>query len=259
MSKKELTIEYVTKNNLTAIDCVRFFNSHWDDQECEEYLWNSTCFPFSIETMAKQLNNQFNNNQVININDIEMNNTKEIESTFEMLSEKIRKGTIVKSKETGDITALTEVPRFFKINETYYAADRLDQKIAVFKDGNLLVSFLKESTENTLTPEELKLFFTPPKNENTWQPKTSLLQEAESIINGSRAEDYGSVTENFNKIAVGWKEIFADGNFTPRKVALAMCWLKICRDVNTPKHDNILDLAGYAGCVGKMDNESNQS
>lgn len=85
----------------------------------------------------------------------------------------------------------------------------------------------------------------------------SILQEAEEITNGSRAEDYGSVTENFTKIAVGWKEIFADGNFTPRRVALAMIWLKTCRDVNTPKHDNILDIAGYAGCIGKMDNEAN--
>lgn len=93
---------------------------------------------------------------------------------------------------------------------------------------------------------------------NNSDTKKTILQEAEEIINGSRAEDYGSVTENFTKIAVGWKEIFADGNFTPRRVALAMAWLKICRDVNTPKHDNILDIAGYAGCIGKMDNEANQ-
>lgn len=93
---------------------------------------------------------------------------------------------------------------------------------------------------------------------NNSDTKKTILQEAEEIINGSRAEDYGSVTENFTKIAVGWKEIFADGNFTPRRVALAMIWLKICRDVNTPKHDNILDIAGYAGCIGKMDNEVNK-
>lgn len=91
----------------------------------------------------------------------------------------------------------------------------------------------------------------------TEKKEKSILQQAEEIINGSRAEDYGNVTDNFTKIAVGWKEIFADGNFTPRRVALAMAWLKICRDVNTPKHDNIVDLAGYAGCIGKMDNERN--
>lgn len=85
----------------------------------------------------------------------------------------------------------------------------------------------------------------------------SILQEAEEIINGSRAEDYGSVTENFTKIAVGWKEIFSDGNFTPRRVALAMVWLKICRDVNTPKRDNLVDSIGYVACVEKMDNEAN--
>lgn len=85
----------------------------------------------------------------------------------------------------------------------------------------------------------------------------SILQEAEEIINGSRAEDYGSVTENFTKIAVGWKEIFADGNFTPRRVALAMVWLKICRDVNTPKRDNLVDSIGYVACVEKMINEAN--
>lgn len=85
--------------------------------------------------------------------------------------------------------------------------------------------------------------------------KPSLLQEAEQIINGSRAEDYGSVTENFEKIAKGWEMIFSKGEFTPRNVANAMIWLKICRDTNTPKYDNPLDIAGYAGCIGKMINE----
>lgn len=122
---------------------------------------------------------------------------------------------------------------------------------------------IQERYQKPFTPKllsEILLEFVNKKvdKKNYSDTKKSILQEAEEIINGSRAEDYGSVTENFTKIAVGWKEIFADGNFTPRRVAHAMVWLKICRDVNTPKRDNLVDGIGYFGCVEKMDNEENK-
>ncbi|MEY3501221.1 MAG: hypothetical protein RL308_2894 [Bacteroidota bacterium] len=53
---KALTIEHVLENNFTPIDCIKYFNPDWNDVECDIYLWEQTCFPFSIETMIKQLN-----------------------------------------------------------------------------------------------------------------------------------------------------------------------------------------------------------
>lgn len=125
-----------------------------------------------------------------------------------------------------------------------------ENRVNLFHDGNwAIIKQINQPSMQDVANHILKQEKSSPR-----PVEKSILQEAEEIINGSRAEDYGSVTENFTKIAVGCKEIFVDGNFTPRRVALAMAWLKICRDVNTPKHDNILDIAGY---IGKMDNEAN--
>jgi len=82
----------------------------------------------------------------------------------------------------------------------------------------------------------------------------SILQEAEELINGERAADYGKVSDNFANIAAGWNIIAKDG-ITPRKVGLMMAWVKICRDLVSPKHDNLVDGAGYFGCIDKMDRE----
>ena len=85
----------------------------------------------------------------------------------------------------------------------------------------------------------------------------SILQEAEEITNGSRAEDYGNVRDNFTKIANIWTEIIG-AKVTPEQVGLCMMGLKIAREVNTHKRDNLVDLAGYANCLDKMYNEANQ-
>lgn len=82
----------------------------------------------------------------------------------------------------------------------------------------------------------------------------SILQEAEELINGERAADYGKVSDNFANIAAGWNIIAKDG-ITPRKVGLMMAWVKICRDLVNPKHDNLVDGAGYFGCIDKMERE----
>lgn len=81
----------------------------------------------------------------------------------------------------------------------------------------------------------------------------NILQEAESLIYGERQKEYGSSKKSFTKIAKGWEQIF-DCEITPEKVALAMIWLKTCRELNKEKRDNIVDIAGYAGCIDKIKN-----
>ncbi len=41
-------------------------------------------------------------------------------------------------------------------------------------------------------------------------------------------------------------------DFTPEDWALMMCCAKMSREINSPKRDNITDLAGYAGCLEKI-------
>lgn len=52
----KLTLQHAIDNNFNGIDCIRFFRPNWTDEECDHYIWNLTCFPFSMESLIKQLN-----------------------------------------------------------------------------------------------------------------------------------------------------------------------------------------------------------
>lgn len=56
---KPLTKELIEKHSMTYYDALRYFNPHWSDDECEYYLWEKTCYPFSVEILIKQLNKEF--------------------------------------------------------------------------------------------------------------------------------------------------------------------------------------------------------
>lgn len=79
----------------------------------------------------------------------------------------------------------------------------------------------------------------------------SILQEAEKLINGDRKDAYGSAIQNFNDIAAGWSVLFKT-KVTAEQVALAMGWLKMCRFNHKAGRDSLVDLAGYAGCIEKI-------
>ena len=89
--------------------------------------------------------------------------------------------------------------------------------------------------------------------------KMNVLQTAESLIYGDRQKQYGNARENFTDIATGWANIVGI-QVSPEQVALMMAWLKICRITaglkrGEPAHtDSIVDLAGYAGCIEKIQN-----
>lgn len=73
----------------------------------------------------------------------------------------------------------------------------------------------------------------------------TILQEAERLINGDRRDSYGNASESFSRIAMGWSLILGN-QVTAEQVALCMVWLKISRQISSPKRDNLVDMAGYA-------------
>lgn len=80
----------------------------------------------------------------------------------------------------------------------------------------------------------------------------SILQQADEIINGERAVDYGSATDNFKRIADLWSVVFGHP-VTVEQVTLCMIGLKMARLCNTPGHeDSWMDIAGYVGCWDKI-------
>ena len=80
----------------------------------------------------------------------------------------------------------------------------------------------------------------------------TILEEAQGLIYGDRQASYGSATENFNKIAIGWSAITGN-TISAEQVGLMMMWLKMARQLNKSSRDNLVDIAGYAGCLEKIE------
>lgn len=73
----------------------------------------------------------------------------------------------------------------------------------------------------------------------------SVLLEADGLVHGDRQDSYGHPLDDFSKTAKMWSAVLGH-DVTPEQVALCMCCVKISRQVNKPKRDNLVDLAGYA-------------
>lgn len=89
----------------------------------------------------------------------------------------------------------------------------------------------------------------------------SLLAQADVLINGQRQQDYGDKLSNFTQIAMLFSGVLArkllpTESISPDDVALLMMQVKIARLAKTRDHkDSIVDIAGYVGCLAKLQNE----
>ena len=79
----------------------------------------------------------------------------------------------------------------------------------------------------------------------------NILQEADALVNGDRAKDYGHPSKDFKKVARLWSVVI-DAEITPEQVGLCMICLKISREINRHKRDNLVDIAGYAATIEKL-------
>lgn len=85
-----------------------------------------------------------------------------------------------------------------------------------------------------------------------------ILQQAAQLITTQRQEQYGHPSVNFERIATGWQIIFDDGEFTPERVALAMVWTKICRQLHAHNQDNLIDAIGYILTIDHINERQQQ-
>lgn len=86
------------------------------------------------------------------------------------------------------------------------------------------------------------------------QESKTVLQEANELIYGDRAAAYGPVTVSFERIAKFW-EVILETKITAEQVGLCMIALKMSRQISKAGRDNVVDIAGYAGCIAKMEEE----
>lgn len=81
------------------------------------------------------------------------------------------------------------------------------------------------------------------------------LTEAASVVKGERQESYGPAERNLSRIAELWSS-YLDHPITSRNVAVMMILLKAARDAHKTKHDNMVDICGYAYLADILDKES---
>jgi hypothetical protein len=89
-------------------------------------------------------------------------------------------------------------------------------------------------------------------SEESQETAEKILDEASRLIYGQRQSDYGSVAENFGRIASIWSMIVGV-EITAEQVTLMMIGVKLARLTNTIAHrDSWVDIAGYVGCYDKL-------
>jgi hypothetical protein len=79
--------------------------------------------------------------------------------------------------------------------------------------------------------------------------RTDALAQADALINGPRAEDYGSFQDQMYSISSMMKGL--DVEITPKQCALFMCCLKLKRLTTSPDIDSVLDLLGYGALIAE--------
>lgn len=87
----------------------------------------------------------------------------------------------------------------------------------------------------------------------------TISQEANRLVNGARQASYGHPYDDFTRTGKMWAAVLRDWALTveinhtpdipPHLVGLCQVGIKISREVNAPKRDNLVDICGYAETV----------
>jgi hypothetical protein len=80
-------------------------------------------------------------------------------------------------------------------------------------------------------------------------PAESVLEEAQRLVHGNRGADYGHPIVDYERTGRMWGAILGIPDIDPRICCLMMVAVKLSREVNKHKRDNLVDAAGYAECA----------
>ena len=79
----------------------------------------------------------------------------------------------------------------------------------------------------------------------------NVLEEADRLVYGERGDCYGHPLIDYTKTSKFWSVILGV-EVTPEQAIMCMITLKLSREMNAPKRDNRVDIAGYAECLNRI-------
>jgi hypothetical protein len=90
----------------------------------------------------------------------------------------------------------------------------------------------------------------------TFEPLTetneTILQEAQRLVHGNRGADYGHPIDDYTRTGRIWGALLGIPDIDPRVACVMMGAVKMSREMNKHKRDNLTDLAGYAECANMV-------
>lgn len=84
---------------------------------------------------------------------------------------------------------------------------------------------------------------------------TTVLTEGFNLVHGDRGESYGDPSEDFARIGKLWAIVLKMPEITPQQVAMCMIALKLSREVNRHKRDNLVDIGGYTETLAMIEDD----
>lgn len=93
-------------------------------------------------------------------------------------------------------------------------------------------------------------------NPINFEKSETILEEAQRITHGARQQDYQLPEANFKQIANIATAILGE-EITPRVAAIILISVKLSREAYKHKRDNLVDLAGYAWCLSRIEGDEN--
>lgn len=92
----------------------------------------------------------------------------------------------------------------------------------------------------------------------TQDKSETICQEAQRLTHNDRNQDYGSPLDNFEHTASLWSAQLVgklSSPLTAEEVGILMILFKVSRAAHKLKRDTIVDIAGYANCIGMVQDE----
>lgn len=135
--------------------------------------------------------------------------------------------------------------------------------VSLTLDGERLLNYLGRSMGSTNVALDYPVKPSSEKASEDSEPVSGVdqpvqvdcLEEAGKIVRGSREDTYGPAERNLSRIAEMWSA-YLSMPLTARQVAVMMVLLKASRDAFKPKHDNMVDICGYAYLADMIDNDT---